>query len=44
MGISVNGRGRYSGRGGGRSKNGRGVIHSKVILEPRKIFNKTSNF
>ena len=43
MEISVDGRGRYSG-GVGRSKNGRGVIHSKVILEPRKIFNKTSNF
>ena len=26
---------------GGRSKNGRGVVHSKVILVPQKMLNKT---
>ena len=32
------------GGGGVDLKMGRGIIHSKVILLPEKILNKTSNF
>ena len=28
---------------GGRSKNGGGLVYSKVILVPQKMLNKTSN-